>query len=76
MRERLDLSAWEVAMIGAEPISPRLLREFSRAFAPCGFRAEAFFPVYGLAEATLLVSSGDPTKETVSHTLESTALAA
>jgi fatty-acyl-CoA synthase len=56
----LDLSAWEVAMIGAEPISPELLRRFSARFAPCGFRSEAFFPVYGLAEATVAVTF--PTK--------------
>lgn len=53
---KLDLSRWECAMIGAEPISPRLIRSFSAAFAPCGFRPEAFFPVYGLAEATVAVT--------------------
>lgn len=52
----LDLSAWECAMIGAEPISAELLRRFADAFAPVGFRREAFFPVYGLAEATVAVS--------------------
>lgn len=52
----LDLSAWRCAMIGAEPISPALLRRFAEAFAPCGFRIEAFFPVYGLAEATVAVT--------------------
>lgn len=52
----LDLRALECAMIGAEPISPGLLRRFADAFAPAGFRAEAFFPVYGLAEATVAVS--------------------
>ena len=52
----LDLSAWECAMVGAEPISAALLRRFSEAFAPNGFRPEAFFPVYGLAEATVAVS--------------------
>lgn len=52
----LDLSAWECAMIGAEPIPADLLRRFADAFAPTGFRAEAFFPVYGLAEATVAVS--------------------
>lgn len=52
----LDLSAWECAMIGAEPISANLLRRFSAAFAAYGFRPEAFFPVYGLAEATVAVS--------------------
>jgi acyl-CoA synthetase (AMP-forming)/AMP-acid ligase II len=53
---KLDLSALECAMIGAEPISARLVRAFSEAFAPCGFRPEAFFPVYGLAEATVAVT--------------------
>ncbi|WP_234023533.1 AMP-binding protein [Sorangium cellulosum] len=52
----LDLGAWRCAMIGAEPISPALLRRFADAFAPCGFRLEAFFPVYGLAEATVAVT--------------------
>ncbi len=52
----LDLSSWECAMIGAEQISPKLLRRFADAFAPCGFRPEAFFPVYGLAEATVAVT--------------------
>jgi acyl-CoA synthetase (AMP-forming)/AMP-acid ligase II len=55
----LDLSPWECAMVGAEPISPSLLRSFAEAFQPVGFRAEAFFPVYGLAEATVAVSFPD-----------------
>jgi acyl-CoA synthetase (AMP-forming)/AMP-acid ligase II len=61
----LDLSAWEVAMIGAEPISPDLLRRFSDRFAPCGFRAQAFFPVYGLAEATVAVTFPEKLAPTV-----------
>jgi fatty-acyl-CoA synthase len=52
----LDLSAWECAMVGAEPISPEVLRRFAEAFGPVGFRPEAFFPVYGLAEATVAVT--------------------
>lgn len=52
----LDLSRWECAMIGAEPIAASLLRRFADAFAGTGFRAEAFFPVYGLAEATVAVT--------------------
>jgi fatty-acyl-CoA synthase len=52
----LDLSPWECAMIGAEPISAGLLARFGDAFAPLGFRREAFFPVYGLAEATVAVT--------------------
>jgi len=52
----LDLSNLSCAMIGAEPISARLLRRFSEAFAPCKFKPEGFFPVYGLAEATVAVT--------------------
>jgi acyl-CoA synthetase (AMP-forming)/AMP-acid ligase II len=56
-RAGLDLSCWEVAFCGAEPISTSTLREFEACFAPCGFRATAFKPCYGLAEATLMVSA-------------------
>ena len=56
-RAALDLSSWEVAFDGAEPIRPQTLRRFAETFAECGFRAEALTPCYGLAEATLLVSS-------------------
>ena len=53
VEQGLDLSAWECAMVGAEPIPASVLREFSQAYAPCGFRPETFFPVYGLAEVTV-----------------------
>jgi len=52
----LDLSTWEVAFNGAEPIRPRTLVAFAEKFRPAGFRASAFFPCYGLAEATLIVT--------------------
>ncbi|MGA2680076.1 MAG: aminotransferase class I/II-fold pyridoxal phosphate-dependent enzyme [Sedimentisphaerales bacterium] len=55
-RATLDLSSWAVAFIGAEPIQPAMLERFAAAFAPCGFKPSAFYPCYGLAEATLLVS--------------------
>jgi len=58
-RAALDLRSWRVAFNGAEPVRARTLREFTRAFEPCGFQPDAFAPVYGLAEATLLVT-GDP----------------
>lgn len=58
-RGRLDLSCWDLAFNGAEPVRAATLDRFAEAFAPCGFRREAFFPCYGLAEATLLVSGGD-----------------
>ncbi len=49
----IDLSSLEVAWNGAEPIQAEVVRGFSERFAAQGFRAEAFFPVYGMAEATL-----------------------
>lgn len=52
----LDLSSLRCAMVGAEPIEPRVLRDFAAAFAPCGLRRRAFFPVYGLAEAVVAVT--------------------
>ena len=55
-RTGLDLSSWRVAFNGAEPIDAQTLDRFAEAFEPCGFRRDAFYPCYGLAEATLLVS--------------------
>ncbi len=55
-RKTLDLSSWEVAINAAEPIKPETLENFTRVFAECGFRFEAFYPAYGLAEATVFVS--------------------
>lgn len=52
----LDLSAWRVAVCGAEPINPRTMEVFAKTFAPAGFSASALYPCYGLAEATLLVT--------------------
>ena len=61
-RELLDLSHWEVAFNGAEPVYHKTLTQFADYFAPCGFRPEAFLPCYGVAEATLLVSGGPKSK--------------
>lgn len=58
LRTQLDLRSWEVAFCGAEPIRHDTLERFTAAFAECGFRREAFYPCYGLAEATLFVSGG------------------
>ncbi|MGE0488491.1 MAG: fatty acyl-AMP ligase [Vulcanimicrobiota bacterium] len=57
-RDELDLSTWDVAFNGAEPIRPRTLRRFADYFEPSGFEARAFYPCYGLAESTLIVSGG------------------
>src|SRR5215213_5631539 len=50
-RATLDLSSWTVAFNGAEPIRQESLERFAATFAPCGFRPDAFYPTYGLAEA-------------------------
>jgi amino acid adenylation domain-containing protein len=57
-RAALDLSSWRVAYSGAEPVRAETLDRFAEAFAASGFRREAFFPCYGLAEATLFVTGG------------------
>ena len=57
-RARLDLSGWTLAYSGAEPVRAETLKRFAAAFAPCGFRPSAFYPCYGLAEATLMVTGG------------------
>jgi acyl-CoA synthetase (AMP-forming)/AMP-acid ligase II/alkylation response protein AidB-like acyl-CoA dehydrogenase/acyl carrier protein len=58
----LDLSSWNVAYNGSEPVRAATLDRFAETFASCGFRREAFHPVYGLAESTLFVTSEDPDK--------------
>jgi acyl-CoA synthetase (AMP-forming)/AMP-acid ligase II len=57
-RRALDLSRWGVAFNGAEPIRAETIASFTEAFRQSGFRPEAFYPCYGLAEATLMVSGG------------------
>ncbi len=58
--ERFDLSRWRVAGNGADMIRPDVMQSFVDAFADTGFRASAFLPSYGLAEATLAVSIMPP----------------
>ena len=55
--EGLDLSTWKLAYNSAEPVRAETQNAFAEKFAPYGFRAESFAPCYGLAEATLVVSS-------------------
>ena len=55
----LDLSSWVSAFIGAEPVRAETIERFTNAFAANGFRRDAFYPCYGLAEATLIVSGRD-----------------
>jgi acyl-CoA synthetase (AMP-forming)/AMP-acid ligase II len=57
-RAALDLSCWHTVSCAAEPISSGTVERFLTTFAPCGFRADAFYASWGLAEATLLVTGG------------------
>ena len=75
-RETLDLSSWSLAFNGAEPIRPETLEEFTRVFGPCGFRPEAFYPCYGLAEATLMVTGGLKQSRPVVRTFDAKSLEA
>lgn len=73
-REGLDLSSLAVALNGAEPVRHTTLEHFSTQFAVCGFRPEAFMPAYGLAEATLVVSSGAKGEAPVTRSLDAASL--
>ena len=71
-KQELDLSSWKVAYSGAETVRAETIERFVAAFASCGFCRKAFYPCYGMAEATLMISGGtrqtDPTLQTVEET--------
>jgi len=73
-RATLNLSSWDVAFTGAEPVRYETLEHFAATFAPCGFRREAFYPCYGLAEATLIASGGLKAALPIVFTAQSAAL--
>ena len=75
-RDTLDLSSWRVAYNGAEPIRSGTLTAFNKAFRDCGFRWKSFYPVYGLAESTLVVTSGRRSYEPVFLDADASALCA
>jgi acyl-CoA synthetase (AMP-forming)/AMP-acid ligase II len=74
-RSKLDLRSWKIAFVGAEPTQADTLERFARVFACAGFRWNAFYPCYGLAEATLIVSGGRPDEPPVIRCFHSDALA-
>lgn len=59
----LDLSNVKAVLNGSEPISAATVRRFNEAFGPYGFPAKAIKPSYGLAEATLFVSTTPSAEE-------------
>jgi len=74
-RKTLDLSNWLVAFNGAEPVHEDTLERFVEMFEPCGFRREAFYPCYGLAEAALIVSGGYAKQAPVIRSFDAESLA-
>lgn len=72
--ERFDLSRWRVAGNGADMIRPDVMQNFVDAFADAGFKASAFLPSYGLAEATLAVSIMPPGEGILVELVEETQL--
>jgi acyl-CoA synthetase (AMP-forming)/AMP-acid ligase II len=65
----IDLSSWDVALNGAEPVRLDTIERFTSTFMPYGFRPSAMYPAYGLAEATLMVSGGDRGRDFVTRSL-------
>ena len=61
--EGTDLSCVKLILNGAEPISWDLCEDFLTQLAPFGLKHSVMFPVYGLAEATVGVSLGNPGDE-------------
>ena len=68
-RDDIDLKSWDIAFSGAEPVCPETLQSFTEKFAACGFRKNVFYPCYGLAESTLLVSGGQKGSVPILRTL-------
>ncbi len=72
--ETLDLSSWKVAFNGAEPVLAETLEAFAKKFEPCGFRYEAFYPCFGLAEGTLIVTGGYQSEQPIVREFDADAL--
>ncbi len=74
--DNVDLSSWTVAFNGAEPIRAETLKQFREKFAPLGFRKEAFYPCYGMAETSLFVTGGKHDEPPSMRSFDRTALEA
>lgn len=68
----IDLSGWKLAFNGSEPVKADTMQRFAEKFGKAGFRRESFYPCYGLAEATLFVSSRDPVEPLLLRRCEGT----
>lgn len=57
-RSSLDLSCLKIAINAAETVNPQTVMDFCKLFAVSGFKPNMFLPAYGMAEATVFISSG------------------
>ncbi len=73
-RANLDLSSWKLAFNSAEPVRKETQDRFYQTFAECGFQYETFYPCYGMAEATLLLSIYGNEKKTLTFPADRAAL--
>lgn len=62
---QLDLRSWRIAINGAEKINAATLAGFSEKFKVAGFRPETFYPTYGMAESTLIITGKKSVSEPV-----------
>ena len=74
--DTLDLSSWQVAFNGAEPVQAKTLEQFARKFERCGFRYDSFYPCFGLAEGTLIVTGGKKGNAPILKDIDADSLAA
>jgi amino acid adenylation domain-containing protein len=71
----LSLEGWKIAYSGSETVRAETIKKFSRFFKPCGFSEEAFYPCYGMAEATLFITGGAANRKPRVKTIDTEALA-
>ena len=70
----IDLSTWDIAFNGAEPIRSSTLEAFCEKFEPYGFQRSAVLPCYGMAETTLIVTGGPAEPRPVLQTFDGSGL--
>ena len=70
----IDLSSWETAFNGAEPVRADTLARFTERFAPYGFRASSHYACYGMAETTLIVTGSHAHKGPVVRSFDARSL--
>src|SRR5579885_809138 len=73
-RAALDLSSWRLAFSGAEPVRSETIKRFTEAFAVSGFRPESFYPCYGMAETTLMITGHQRAKSPLHQPFQKAAL--